>query len=45
MRLYQGGNSSLDTLFFAYVNETRKLQHLDTLSGDFESGGIGEPKL
>jgi len=31
-------------LFRQYVNQTRQLQHLDTLSGDFETGGIGEPK-
>lgn len=43
-RLYQGGNSSLKAFFFEYARETRKLQHLNTLSGDFETGGIGEPK-
>lgn len=44
MRLYQGGNETLERLFFDYVNETRLLQHLDTLSGDFLTGGLGDPK-
>jgi len=44
VRLYEGGNSSLETLFFDYVNETRKLQHVESWSGGFHNGGIGEPK-
>ena len=43
-RLYADGNSSLKFLFMEYERETRKLQHLQTLSGDFDSGGLGEPK-
>jgi glucoamylase len=43
-RLYAGGNSSLEFLFMEYERETRTLQHLDTLSGDFDSGGLGDPK-
>jgi glucoamylase len=43
-RLYEGGNSSLETLFFDYVNETRKLQNVESWGGGFHNGGIGEPK-
>jgi glucoamylase len=45
-RLYQGqGSQEQLELFQGYINETRILQHLDTLSGNFTTGGIGEPKL
>lgn len=44
-RLYQNnGSDEWLTLFEGYASETKVLQHLDTLSGNFTTGGIGEPK-
>jgi len=44
-RLYQNnGSDEWLTFFEGYVDETKVLQHLDTRSGNFTTGGIGEPK-
>ncbi|CCG83056.1 Probable glucoamylase [Taphrina deformans PYCC 5710] len=42
---YASGDSSLEPFIKAYIDNERKLQRLDTLSGNFTSGGLGEPKF
>ena len=34
-----------EKLIFDYINETRKMQHMDTPSGGFKDGGLGEVKF
>lgn len=33
-----------EKLIFDYISETRKMQHMDTPSGGFKDGGLGEVK-
>lgn len=42
---YASGDTGLESLIKAYIENQRKLQHLDTLSGNFSTGGLGEPKV
>lgn len=37
--------TTVDKLVFDYIRATRKMQHMDTLSGGFRSGGLGEVKF
>lgn len=41
---YASGDSSLEPFIKAFIENESKLQHLDTLSGNFTTGGLGEPK-
>lgn len=34
-----------EQLILDYINETRKMQHMDTPSGSFKTGGLGEVKF
>ena len=34
-----------EKLIFDYINETKKMQRMDTPSGGFRSGGLGEVKF
>lgn len=42
---YASGDASLEPLIRAYIDNESELQHLSTLSGNFTSGGLGEPKV
>ena len=37
--------TTVDKLVFDYIRATRKMQHMDTPSGGFRSGGLGEVKF
>lgn len=42
---YASGDESLGPFIKAYIENERKIQQLDTLSGNFTSGGLAEPKV
>lgn len=42
---YASGDNSLEPFIKAYIENERVHQHLDTLSGNFTSGGLAEPKV
>lgn len=42
---YASGDTSLEPFIKAYIENERKIQHLSTLSGNFTSGGLAEPKV
>ena len=41
---FASGDTKLEPFIRAYVENESKLQHLDTLSGNFTTGGLAEPK-
>jgi hypothetical protein len=43
--MVEKGNSTLLPLIMDFVNATDRLQRLDTPSGGYRTGGIGEPKF
>lgn len=42
---YLKGNATLESYLRDYVNESQKLQHTENPSGNYYTGGIGEPKF
>ena len=38
-------SENAEKLIFDYIKETRKMQHMDTPSGGFKDGGLGEVKF